>query len=216
MAGCPPTPHPARARELPLWASYWQQHSANPQALSTLQDIARGLRRSAYAGPMRTAEGTATDVVWLAVPYFDGGHYSGMYVAAIALQKALDVLVPGWFLRNQTVRLVADDLDPAPDSTPSSTPQRYRALMNLPGTDLMVEVVPQGPQASPVPRVFFLVALLFLLGMLASLAALRRDIAKRQQVQQRPASRGGAAHRHGKLGHHRDCAPGTWRAGCCT
>ena len=56
---------------------------------------------------------------------------------------------------------------------------------NLPDTDLMLEVVPQGPQSSPVPRIFFVVALLFLLGMLASLAALRRDIVKRQQVQQR-------------------------------
>jgi PAS domain S-box-containing protein len=36
-----------------------------------------------------------------------------------------------------------------------------------------------------VPRIFFVVALLFLLGMLASLAALRRDFVKRQQVQQR-------------------------------
>lgn len=169
------------AASVPLWTQHWSQHSANQQALSTLQDIARGLRRSTYAGPMRTAQGQATDVVWLAVPYFDGGHYRGMYVAAIGLQNALDALVPGWFLRNQTVRLVTDDLDaPAP-----SAPQRYRALMNLPGTDLMVEVVPQGAQASPVPRFFFVVALLFLLGMLASLAALRRDFVKRLQVQQR-------------------------------
>jgi two-component system sensor histidine kinase DctS len=177
----PEHPAPGPARELPLWTTYWGQHSANQQALSTLQDIARGLRRSTYVGPMRTEQGQATDVVWLAVPYFDGGRYSGMYVAAIALQKALDALVPGWFQRNQTVRLVADELD-APSS---STPQRYRALMNLPGTDLLLEVVPLGPQASPVPRVFFVVALLFLLGMLVSLAALRRDMVKRQQVQQR-------------------------------
>lgn len=172
---------PEPMASLALWSYYQNLHSTNPQALTTLQDIARGLRRSTYAGPMRTAEGQATDVVWLAVPYFDGGRYRGMYVAAIALQKALDALVPAWFLRSQTVRLVTDDLDaPAP-----SAPQRYRALMNLPGTDLMVEVVPQGAQASPVPRVFFVVALLFLLGMLASLAALRRDFVKRLQVQQR-------------------------------
>ena len=57
--------------------------------------------------------------------------------------------------------------------------------MNLPDTDLLLEVVPQGSQSSPVPRFFFVVALLFLLGMLASLAALRRDFVKRQQMQQR-------------------------------
>lgn len=146
-----------------------------------MQDIARGLRRSTYAGPMRAASGEATDTVWLAVPFFDGGRYSGMYVAAISLHNALDALVPAWFLRNQTVRLVTDDLAPSAQDAP----QRYRALMNLPGTDLMIEVVPQGAQASPVPRVLFVVALLFLLGMLASLAALRRDFVKRLQVQQR-------------------------------
>ena len=160
-----------------LWRSQWKQHAANEPVLRTLQDVVRGLRRSGYAGPMRAADGSATDMVWLAVPYFDGGRYSGMYVVAISMQRALQALVPAWFLRNQSVQLVADDVD-AP-----ATQQRYRALMNLPGTDLMVEVVPQGPQASPVPRVFFVVALLFLLGMLASLAALRRDFVKRLQVQ---------------------------------
>ncbi|MDT8990295.1 PAS domain S-box protein [Curvibacter sp. APW13] len=160
-----------------LWAVHWQQHSANPPVLRTLQDVVRGLRRSGYAGPMRAADGSATDIVWLAVPYFDGGRYSGMYVAAISMQGALQALVPTWFLRNQSVQLVADDVD-----TPVA-PRRYRALMSLPGTDLVVEVVPQGPQASPVPRVFFLVAVLFLLGMLLSLAALRRDFVKRLQVQ---------------------------------
>jgi two-component system sensor histidine kinase DctS len=163
-----------------LWTLHRSEHSANAQALGTMQDIASGLRRSTYAGPMRTVQGGATDVVWLAVPYFEGRRYSGMYVAAISLQTALDALVPNWFSRNQTVRLVADDVL----ASAQPEPLRYRALMNLPGTDLTIEVVPQGPQASPVPRVFFLVALLFLLGMLASLAALRRDLAKRMQVQQ--------------------------------
>lgn len=161
-----------------LWRSQHEAHAGNRQALNTLQDIASGLRRSTYAGPMRTASGAITDTVWLAVPYFDGGRYRGIYVAAIALQPALDALLPPWFLRDQAVRLVADDGEEAPAL------QRYRALVNLPGTDLTIEVVPQGPQASPVPRVFFVVALLFLLGMLVSLAALRRDLAKRAQVQQ--------------------------------
>lgn len=164
-----------------LWRSQHAAFAGNRQALDTMQDIASGLRRSTYAGPMRLADGSLTDTVWLAVPYFDAGRYRGMYVAALSLQKALDAVLPPWFLRNQTVRLVADDADdPA-----APAPQRYRALMNLPGTDLTMEVVPQGPQASPVPRVFFVVALLFLVGMLISLAALRRDLAKRQQVQQR-------------------------------
>ena len=56
--------------------------------------------------------------------------------------------------------------------------------MNLPGTDL-VEVVPQGAADLARAARLLVVALLFLLGMLASLAALRRDFIKRQQVQQR-------------------------------
>jgi len=164
----------------------WEQDKAlNPEnhlALQTLQDIVGNLRRASYAGPMRLADGSVTDRVWLAVPYFDGLHLKGIYVAQLAMRQAVDALLPGWFLQNQTVRLVVDAVG-LPAGMPASGP--YRTVMNLPGTDLMLEVVPQGPRASPVPRIFFVVALLFLLGMLASLAALRRDFVKRQQVQQR-------------------------------
>ncbi|WP_052382536.1 sensor histidine kinase [Comamonas granuli] len=164
----------------------WQEdqalHPENYQTLQTLQDIVGGLRRASYAGPMRQADGRATDRVWLAVPFFDGPRLVGVYAAQLAMRQAVDALLPPWFLQNQTVRLVVDAVDP-PSAPPASGP--YRTVMNLPGTDLMLEVVPQGPQTSPVPRIFFVVALMFLLGMLASLAALRRDFVKRQQVQQR-------------------------------
>lgn len=164
----------------------WQEdqalHPENYQTLQTLQDIVGGLRRASYAGPMRQADGRATDRVWLAVPFFDGPRLVGVYAAQLAMRQAVDALLPPWFLQSQTVRLVVDAVDP-PSAPPASGP--YRTVMNLPGTDLMLEVVPQGPQTSPVPRIFFVVALLFLLGMLASLAALRRDFVKRQQVQQR-------------------------------
>ena len=55
--------------------------------------------------------------------------------------------------------------------------------LNLPGTDLFLQVDQIQAQPATVPRIFFLVALLFLSGMLVSLYALRRDIVKRQQVQ---------------------------------
>ncbi len=164
----------------------WEQdqflHEGNRQALQTLQDIVRGLRRSSYAGPMRGPDGTPGDRVWLAVPSFDGNRFVGMYVAALSMRQAVHALLPSWFSQKQTVRLVVDAVEPEPAPSAQSP---YRAVMNLPGTDLLLEVVPQGPQASPVPRIFFVVALLFLLGMLASLAALRRDFIKRQRVQQR-------------------------------
>ncbi len=166
--------------DLAAWRQDWQAQPANAQALQALLDITSGLRRAHYAGPMRSADGQASDRIWLAQPYFDGSRHRGTLLVALSMRQALDALLPGWFTQNQTVRLVVDGSSPAPqDSGP------YRMVMNLPGTDLLLEVVPQGPQSSQVPRLFFVVALLFLLGMLASLLALRRDIGKRQQVQQR-------------------------------
>lgn len=180
--------HGPSVGDVPVWQSDQGQHDDNFQALTSLQDIARHLHRSSYAGPMRGNDGSRSDRVWLAVPYFDAGRLIGIYLAALSTQKAVDALLPAWFLQNQTVRLVVDGPDTS-DALGSASPHRalgpYRTVMNLPGTDLMLEVVPQGPQASPVPRVFFVVALLFFLGMLASLVALRHDFLKRQQVQQR-------------------------------
>jgi len=172
----------ASAGDVRAWQNDQAEHDDNFQALKTLQDIVSGLRRSSYAGPMRRFDGRTTDRVWLAVPYFDGSRLMGIYVAALSTQAAVDALLPPWFLQSQTVRLVVDAVDTPPTDQAQGP---YRTVMNLPGTDLMLEVVPQGPQTSPVPRIFFVVALLFLLGMLASLAALRRDFIKRQQVQQR-------------------------------
>jgi two-component system sensor histidine kinase DctS len=79
-------------------------------------------------------------------------------------------------MQDHSVQLLTDDVTPQPDST-------YRVGLNLPGTDLFVQVALTQAQPTTVPRIFFLVALLFLSGMLFSLYALRRDIAKRQQVQ---------------------------------
>jgi len=165
------------------WQLDWAAHPANAQALATMQDTTRGLRRSAYAGLMQQADGSLTDVVWLAVPFFDRGQFVGNYLAALSLERAVRSLVPAWFAQNHSVRLVADDIDATPLQASATHP--YRASMNLPGPDLFLEVSPIGEQPTTVPRIFFLVALLFLLGMLISLVALRRDFVKRQQVQAR-------------------------------
>lgn len=170
-----PNPSPER------WSLDWAAHPDNAQTLATMQDITRGLRRSAYAGPMRDAAGAVTDVVWLAVPFFERGQFAGNYMAALSMDRAVQGLVPAWFQQNQGVRLVGDDMVAAPASPRGANP--YRASMNLPGTDLFLEVAPLGPQPATVPRIFFLVALLFLLGMLISLYALRRDFVKRQRIQ---------------------------------
>ncbi len=158
------------------------RHLLNAQALATMHATARSLRRSAYAGPMRDAEGRLMPLVWLAVPYFERGHFVGNYVAALSLERAVQSLVPEWFIRSHAVRLV---LDGGEVSYVADQRKPFRAAMNLAGTDVYLEVSPVQEQAATVPRMFLLVAMVFLGGMLVSLWALRRDIQKRQQVQAR-------------------------------
>lgn len=165
----------------PRWQQDWSAHPANAQALATMQDTTRGLRRSAYAGLMQGPDASLTDVIWLAVPFFERGQFLGNYLAALSLNRAMAALVPTWFAQNHAVHLVTDELNRPPGSMAGSQP--YRASLHLPGTDLFLEVTPVGVQPATVPRLFFLVAVLFLLGMLVSLWALRRDFVKRQQVQ---------------------------------
>ena len=130
---------------------------------------------------MLQADGALSDVVWVAVPFFDRGQFVGNYLAAVSLQRATVALVPTWFAQNHRVRLVADELQGQPAEGADS--KLFRAAMNLPGTDLFLAVTPFDVPAATVPRIFFLVALLFLSGMLVSLWVLRRDFIKRQQVQ---------------------------------
>jgi two-component system, LuxR family, sensor histidine kinase DctS len=166
------------------WNVDGARNPQNAQALATMQATTRGLRRSAYAGPMLEADGTPTDRVWLAVPYFERGQFVGNYVALLSLERAVAAVVPGWFTQTHVVRLVLDEASQSllPEGSPV---RRFRAAMNLAGTDVVLEVTPAQEQPATVPRIFLLVAMLFLGGMLVSLWALRRDIVKRQQVQSR-------------------------------
>lgn len=156
------------------------RHPDNAGALEAMQDIARGLRRASYAGPMREAASAGGDVIWLAVPAFEGDEFVGNYVAAIALSTALERMVPIWFKQGHRLEL-AGSQGGAVDAPGGSG--AYLSPMNLTGTDLAVRVMPVGSRPANVPRAFFGVALLFLLGMLASLFALRRDFTKRQQFE---------------------------------
>ena len=172
---------PQRRGQVARWEQDWAAHSANAEALTTQQDISRGLRRATYAGPMRKTNDSMTDVVWLAVPYFERGQFAGNYLAALSMERAAQALVPDWFEQSQKVRLVVEGMAPTPTSMQDTSPSR--ASMNLPGTDLFLEVSPRSAQPVTVPRIFFLVAMLFLLGMFVSLYALRRDFVKRQRIQ---------------------------------
>lgn len=165
------------------WLVDEASHPQNAQALATMYATARGLRRSAYAGPMVQADGTLTDTVWLAVPYFERGQFVGNYVAAVSLQQAVASLVPGWFAKDHAVRLMLDEGEVPVVRADALQP--FRAAMNLAGSDVFLEVTPVQARRATEPRLFLLVALVFLGGMLVSLWALRRDIVKRQQVQAR-------------------------------
>ena len=169
------------ARGPERWQRDWAAQPANAQALATMEATTRGLRRSAYAGLMLQADGALSDVVWVAVPFFDRGQFVGNYLAAVSLQRATAALVPTWFAQNHRVHLVSDELQGQPAEGADN--KLFRAAMNLPGTDLFLAVTPFDVPAATVPRIFFLVALLFLSGMLVSLWVLRRDFVKRQQVQ---------------------------------
>jgi two-component system sensor histidine kinase DctS len=163
------------------WQQDWSAQPANAQALAIMQDTTKGLRRSAYAGLMQRSDAALSDVVWLAVPFFERGQFVGNYLAALSLSRATAALVPTWFAQNHRVRLVTDELSRPLGAT--GVKQPYRASLRLPGTDLFLEVTPLEGHPATVPRLFFLVAVLFLSGMLVSLWALRRDFVKRQQVQ---------------------------------
>jgi two-component system sensor histidine kinase DctS len=156
------------------------RHADNASALDAMQDIARGLRRASYAGPMHSADNAVGDVIWLAVPAFEGGSFVGNYVAAISVSTAIERMVPTWFKQGHRLQLTGGQN--MAGETPLST-TAYQSPMNLTGTELAVQVTPIGSRPANVPRAFFGVALLFLLGMLASLFALRRDFVKRQRVE---------------------------------
>lgn len=165
---------------LERWQLDRDAHPENARALTLMQTTTRGLRRAAYAGPMLRPDGVATDVIWLAVPFFDRGAFAGNYLTAVSLDRALTALIPVWFSQDHRVHL---ETDPQASLTDVANPEAYRVALNLPGVDLFVQVAQIHAKPATVPRIFFLVALLFLLGMLLALYMLRRDAVKRQQVQ---------------------------------
>jgi len=168
------------------WQLDRDAHPDNAQALDIMRITTEGLRRSAYAGVMRRTDGTRTDVVWLAVPFFERGQFAGNYLAAVSIERALVALVPAWFTQDHSVAMQPEVTELAVDGVGDSADAdstAYRVALGLPGTDLFLQVALTQSEPATVPRIFFLVALLFLLGMLVALYALRRDFGKRHQVQ---------------------------------
>ncbi|HRK40107.1 MAG TPA: PAS domain S-box protein [Burkholderiaceae bacterium] len=157
-------------------------HPDNADLLASMLEVAKGLRRSAYGGPLKQADGQPTDVVWLAVPFFERGQYKGVYIAVLSMQTSVQSVVPPWFHRQHAIRLIGDAAHGAAEPDADAIGP-HMVPMNLAGTDLFIEMAPLAPQPAVVPRLFLAVAVVFLLGMVVSLLALLRDVRKRQQVQ---------------------------------
>lgn len=154
----------------------------NAETMAVMQDVARELRRPAYGGPLLPVDsaGDGRVVVWLAVPVFDRGIFSGNYLARLSLQNAVTAFIPAWFSDTHEVALM-DETQMAQAHRDASPPDQ--AFLELPGVDLALQVRTTRSDSPTVPRTFFLVALVFLLGMLGALYALRRDFAKRQRIE---------------------------------
>ncbi len=173
----------AHASAPPILARLQADAAAQPgnaEMLSVMQDITRSLRRPSYAGPVPKGQPPGAYTVWLAVPLFERGVFSGNYLAALSLDEAVKALIPAWFRQNHEVVLM-DEQQMA--WAPKTEAQHYNAYLELPGTDLALQVQSIRSDSATVPRMFFLVAMLCLLGMLASLYALRRDFVKRQRIE---------------------------------
>lgn len=177
-----PQSAPERAPAIAGWLARDEAaHADSAELLAIMQDVARGLRRPAYAGPIPGLEGESGQVIWVAVPLFDRGVFSGSYLARLSLNRAIDAFVPDWFLVDHAVSLL--DEEPAPSRRAASPGGAYLAFLELPGTDIALQVRNTRSTPPTVPRTFFVVAVVCLLGMLGSLVALRRDFAKRQRIE---------------------------------
>ncbi len=155
----------------------------NAQSLDSMRDVARGLGRAAYAGPLASGKGEKADEIWLAVPVFDRGQFLGSYVAVFSLSKTLERIVPAWFRVNHRVEV----LDPSAEiqlgptrQNRISKEQRFLASIDMPGSDTYLQIYSVDAWHATVPRALLGVALAFLTGMIASLYFLQRDIERRR------------------------------------
>ncbi|WP_066256733.1 two-component system sensor histidine kinase NtrB [Hydrogenophaga flava] len=164
------------------WPAELQAAAQDPgqvAALTTMLDTTRGLQRPAYAGPFATADGGGA-WLWLAVPHFEQGRFTGDAVAAVPLTRLLADVLPAWFLQDHNVALADENSTAAPDEG-----LHFTAPIQLPGAQLRLRVAPTDSTPPLAPRAFFAVALLCLLGMLLALLALWRDSARRQRAEAR-------------------------------
>jgi two-component system, LuxR family, sensor histidine kinase DctS len=161
-----------------------QQFKISPetQALfNVMLDTAGALQRPWYAGPLQHAQSAPNHQLWLAVPVFEQGHFSGSYVVMMNLEKTLEAALPAWFLKNHQVQL--QGVDTLNTRSETLDPLHYVVPVNLNGAELklQVNVLTSHPQTAP--RAFFGIALFGLIGMLLALYLFFRDTVKRVRAE---------------------------------
>ena len=148
------------------WPHWVQAELGTPEqadALVVMLNTARGLRRPTYAGPWVRATTPGGDtVLWLAYPWWEGEHFRGSYVLAVAVERALEQAIPAWFLADHRVQSV-----PEPQAADLAATHAWVSIP-LSGAQWGLLVAPLGDQAAVAPRAFFGAALLCLLGMLVA------------------------------------------------
>ncbi len=152
-------------------------------ALAIMLDTGRGLQRAAYAGPWRGQDGA---VLWLAVPRIEQGRYLGSQVAAIRLERALEQIVPAWFLADHALHTVDED---GQSPVPAARDRLYPVALQLPGAQWKLAVELLQAQPALAPRVFLGIALACLAALLAALQLLWRGALRRRQAERLAAQR---------------------------
>ena len=153
-------------------------------ALAIMLDTGRGLQRAAYAGPLHSRQHGA--MLWLAVPRLEQGRYLGSQVAAIRLERALEQIVPAWFLADHALHTMDED-GQAP--TRASRDRLYPVALQLPGAQWKLAVELLQPQPALAPRIFFGIALACLAALLVALQMLWRGSLRRRQAERLAAQR---------------------------
>ena len=150
--------------------------------LAVMLDTGRGLQRPAYAGPLPGGQRPGDPLLWLAVPRFEQGQFLGNQVAAIRIERALEQIVPAWFLADHALLTLDDEAGLATSAQPGL---RYPVAMPLPGAQwkLAVELLQARPAIAP--RAFFGIALVCLAAMLVALYFFWRGTLRRRQAERR-------------------------------
>jgi signal transduction histidine kinase len=153
-------------------------------ALAIMLDTGRGLQRAAFAGPLRSGQDGA--MLWLALPCFERGRYLGSQVAAIRLERALEQIVPAWFLVDHALHTVDEDEHRPASAAPDAL---YPVALQLPGAQWKLAVELLQPQPALAPRAFLGIALACLGLLLAALHLLRQGSLQRRQIERLAARR---------------------------